>query len=263
MDLTLNGRRALVGGSTQGIGRACALVLARLGASITLLARDEDRLRETCDFLPADADGQEHDWIRADFDDPDAVHAGVRASLEDGRTYHILINNTGGPPGGPAIEATPDAYLRAFRMHLICNQVLVQSVVPGMRAAGFGRIVNIISTSVRQPIPGLGVSNTVRGAVASWAKTLSRELAPDAITVNNVLPGFTETARLRGLIRSRAQARGVDEETIAREMRATVPMGRFGDPEEVANAVAFLASPAAGYISGQSIAVDGGRLEAI
>lgn len=250
-------------GSTQGIGRASAIVLARLGASVTLLARDEARLREVWGILASEAGGQSHDWIVGDSDDPDGVGSAVRASLADGRVYHVLVNNTGGPAGGRAIDATPEAYARAFRMHVLCNQVLAMAVTSGMIESGYGRIVNIISTSVRQPIAGLGVSNTVRGAVASWAKTLSRELAPHGITVNNVLPGFTETARLGSLIRSRAQQRGVDEEVVSAEMRSSVPMGRFGDAEEVANAVAFLASPAASYISGQSLAVDGGRLEAI
>lgn len=263
MNLSLTARRCLVCGSTQGIGRASAVVLARLGASVTLMARDQDRLRETRDFLPCEHDSQRHDWIAADFDDPVGVGDVLRASLADGRVYQVLVNNTGGPAGGRAIDATPDAYTRAFRMHVLCNQVLAMGVTPGMIASGYGRIVNIISTSVRQPIAGLGVSNTVRGAVASWAKTLSRELAPHGITVNNVLPGFTETTRLESLIRTRARQRGVDEGVVADEMRASVPMGRFGQAEEIAHAVAFLASPAASYISGQSLAVDGGRLETI
>ncbi len=263
MNLSLTNKRCLVCGSTQGIGRAAAIVLARLGASITLLARDEAKLRTTQDILPSEDQGQANDWLVADFDDPQCVARAVKDSLGDGRTYHVLINNTGGPPAGKAIDAEPEQYARAFRQHLLCNQALAMAVVPGMIESGYGRIVNIISTSVRQPIAGLGVSNTVRGAVASWAKTLSRELAPHAITVNNVLPGFTETTRLENLIRTRAKARGVEENVVADEMRAGVPMGRFADAEEVANAVAFLASPAASYISGQSLAVDGARLEAI
>ena len=263
MNLSLSHKRCLVCGSTQGIGRASAIVLARLGASVTLLARSEAKLQQTCAQLPNEDPAQQHDWLIADFDDPVGVESAVKASLDDGRVYHVLINNTGGPAGGRAIDAEPEQYARAFRQHLLCNQALAMAVVPGMIDSGYGRVVNIISTSVRQPIAGLGVSNTVRGAVASWAKTLSRELAPHQITVNNVLPGFTETTRLRNLIRMRAEARQVSEDEVAEGMRASVPMGRFADAEEVANAVAFLASPAASYISGQSVAVDGARLEAI
>lgn len=262
MNLSLSGKRALVGGSTQGIGRASAIVLARLGATVTLIARNPDALEETAAALPADA-GQRHDFLIADFAEPDIVRDIAADALADGRRYEILINNTGGPKGGPAIDADEELYVAAFRMHLSCNQVLAQAVVPGMKDAGYGRIINIISTSVREPIPGLGVSNTIRGAVASWAKTISNELAPFGITVNNVLPGFTETTRLASLIRSKAQARGVAEDAVAEEMRAGVPAGRFATADEVANAIAFFASPAAGYITGQSLAVDGGRLNSI
>lgn len=262
MNLSLSGKRALVGGSTQGIGRASAIVLARLGATVTLIARNPDALAETAEALPADG-GQRHDYLIADFAEPDIVRDIAADALADGRRYEILINNTGGPKGGPAIDAEEEQYVAAFRMHLSCNQVLAQALVPGMKDAGYGRIINIISTSVREPIPGLGVSNTIRGAVASWAKTISNELAPFGITVNNVLPGFTETTRLASLIRSKAQARGVGEQQIADEMLAGVPAGRFAAAEEVANAVAFFASPAAGYITGQSLAVDGGRLSSI
>jgi 3-oxoacyl-[acyl-carrier protein] reductase len=205
---------------------------------------------------------QQHGWITADVGDTGTLRAQVEA-LAAGKPVHILVNNTGGPPGGPAHTAEPGAFLDAFNKHLIANQTLLQAVLPGMRTAAWGRVVNVVSTSVREPIPNLGVSNTIRGAVASWAKTLSRELAGDGITVNNVLPGFTETGRITGLIASRAQASGQSEDAIADGMRKSVPAGRFARPEEVAAAIAFLCSPAAGYINGVSLAVDGGRLQSI
>jgi 3-oxoacyl-[acyl-carrier protein] reductase len=183
--------------------------------------------------------------------------------LEQGGRFQILLNNAGGPPGGPLLEAETPALLRAFTNHLLCNQVLAQLLVPGMKESGYGRIINIVSTSIRQPIRGLGVSNTVRAAVASWAKTLSSELAPFGITVNNLLPGATRTDRLLQIIRDRARAAGKTEEEIEDEMRREIPAGRFAEPEEIAAAAAFLSLPAAGYITGISLAVDGGRTLAL
>ncbi len=179
--------------------------------------------------------------------------------MSDNDPVHILVNNTGGPPPGTVIEARPEEFTTAFAQHLICNQILVQAVVPGMQAAGYGRIINIISTSVKQPIAGLGVSNTIRGAVASWAKTLASELAPFGITVNNVLPGMTRTQRLDSLIASKAEKTGKTIEQITQEMIREIPAGRIGMPHEFAAAVAFLASPAASYITGINLPVDGGR----
>jgi 3-oxoacyl-[acyl-carrier protein] reductase len=262
MDLSLAGRRALVCGSTQGIGRAAAVELALLGATVTLLARDEDRLRLAAAGLPRPrgADAQVHSFLVADFSKPESVRTTVHASLDESTPYHILINNTGGPAGGPVLDAPPDQFHAAFNAHVICNQVLVQLLVPGMKRSRYGRIVNVISTSVKAPIPNLGVSNTIRGAVASWAKTLASELGPHGITVNNVLPGFTRTDRLGTLIKTRAQKGGVAESEIEREMIATIPAGRFADAGEIAAAVAFLCSPAAGYVNGINLPVDGGRL---
>lgn len=260
MDLSLNGKRAVVCGSTQGIGLAAAVELASLGARCTLLARDEARLREAAASLPAAA-GQRHDYLVADFARAESVRiAAADAARSSAGPVHILVNNTGGPPGGPALEAAPEQYLAAFSLHLVSNQILVQALVPGMRAAGYGRIINIISTSVKVPIPNLGVSNTIRGAVASWAKTLANELGPHGITVNNVLPGFTDTARLAELFRARAARTGKPVEEVTREAIATIPAGRLGRPEEVGAAIAFLATPAAAYINGINLPVDGGRL---
>lgn len=257
MDLSLKGKHALVGGATRGIGRASAEALAALGASVTGIARNEASLADTVAALEC-SQGQVHGFIAADSSQPEAL-GGQVAELAAVRPVHILINNTGGPPDGPAHTAGIEAYRQAFTNHVICNQVLLQAVLPGMRAAGYGRIINIISTSVKQPIPGLGVSNTIRGAVASWAKTLAGELGPDGITVNNVLPGFTDTDRLDEVIAARAGGSGVDASVVAQQMRDSVPLRRFARASETASAVAFLASPAAAYINGINVPVDGGR----
>ncbi len=257
MNLDLQGKRAVVCGSTQGIGLASAMELARLGATVTLFARNESKLKKTVGDL-AKSPGQAHDYLVADFSEPEQVEK-VIARYARNQSTHILINNTGGPPGGQAIEAGTEAYIKAFSSHLLCNQVLVQALVPGMKEEGYGRIINIISTSVKIPIRGLGVSNTIRGAVASWAKTLSMELGPFGITVNNVLPGSTDTQRLDEIIRSKAEKSKVSVDDVRREMVAEIPAGRIGTPAEIAAAVAFLATPAAAYINGVSLPVDGGR----
>jgi 3-oxoacyl-[acyl-carrier protein] reductase len=257
MNLNLSGKRAVVCGSTQGIGKASAIELALLGAEITLVARNEASLQTVLSELPTPA-RQAHDYLVADFGFPDRLKETIGQYVSN-KKVHILINNTGGPPGGQAIDASPDEFMKAFSSHLICNQIMVQAVVPAMKEASYGRIINIISTSVKVPLRGLGVSNTTRGAVANWAKTLSFELGPFGITVNNVLPGTTMTGRLDSIIKSRAEKSGKSYEEIKNEMIAEVPVGRISEPEEVAVAVAFLASPAAGYINGINVPVDGGR----
>jgi 3-oxoacyl-[acyl-carrier protein] reductase len=262
MNLSLQGKKALVCGSTQGIGRAAAIELALLGAEVTLLARNAERLAATRDKLDT-KHGQQHHWAAADFSNVDSVREAARTLIESGRHYHILINNTGGPAGGPAIDANPEAYLDAFKAHLICNQILTQAVAPAMKQAKYGRIVNVISTSVKAPIPNLGVSNTIRGAVASWAKTLAGELGPHGITVNNVLPGYTSTDRLGALATGRAQKSGTTKEQVEKEWLATIPAGRFGTPDELGAAIAFLCTPAAAYINGINLPVDGGRLQSL
>ena len=257
MNLDLRGKRAVVGGSTQGIGKASAIELALLGATVTLLSRNEVTLKAAVKELPTPV-GQVHDYLVADFTHPDQLKSVIEKFVMN-NPVQILINNTGGPPAGQAIDATPEEFIKAFTSHLICNQILVQALVDGMKQAGYGRIINIISTSVKVPLKGLGVSNTTRGAVANWSKTLSIELAQFGITVNNVLPGSTMTGRLDSLIKSKAEKAGKSYDEIKREMIAEVPVGRISEPHEVAAAVAFLASPAAGYINGINVPVDGGR----
>jgi 3-oxoacyl-[acyl-carrier protein] reductase len=261
MQLDLSGRHALVCGASQGIGHASAMELAELGASVTLLSRSADTLKTVTDALPR-KHGQHHRWFAVDMAQTEALRDAL-ADIVGGHSIEILINNTGGPPGGPAHTASAEAFEAAFRQHLIAGQTLVQALLPGMRSAGYGRIVNVISTSVKEPIAGLGVSNTVRAAVASWAKTLSGELAADGITVNNVLPGYTRTARLDGVVATQMRSSGRSESEVEQSMLATVPARRFGEAAEIAAVVAFLCTPAAAYVNGVSIAVDGGRTRSL
>ena len=255
MNLDLKNKNAIVCGSTQGIGEASAIQLAKLGANVTLIARNESKLLDVLNDLDT-SKGQTHSFLCIDFSNPDVLKKEVD-TLKG--IYHILVNNTGGPAEGPIADAKTTAFEIAFRMHLINNQILVQKVVKGMKKEKYGRIVNIISTSVKAPIPGLGVSNTIRAAVANWAKTLSIELGAYGITVNNVLPGFTNTNRLKSLISKKAEVQGKTEDEVATGMKSSVPANRFGQANEVANAVAFLCSPAAAYINGINLPVDGGR----
>ena len=261
MNLDLTNKNALVGGGSKGLGKATAIELAKLGANITLISRSEERLKAALADLPT-SDHQNHDYLVADSSDSTDLRKKVLQLLEQ-KPIHILINNTGGPKGGPIMEASPVEFIQAFNNHLICNHLLVQLVTEGMKAAGYGRIINITSTSIRQPIPGLGVSNTTRGAVASWAKTMSLELGPFGITINNVLPGTTNTSRIEEIITARAEQAGVPYAQIEEQFRSQIPMARFATPEEIGAVAAFLASPAASYITGTSIPVDGGRIKSI
>ncbi|MBP8822125.1 MAG: SDR family oxidoreductase [Flavobacteriales bacterium] len=258
MDIRLDGKHALIGGGTQGIGHATAMAMADLGAHITLLARDEAKLEQAVATLDA-RHGRHHGYLVADMADTGALDAAINGHLAANGPWDILVNNTGGPPPGLAHEAPIDAYEQAFRLHLLAFQTLVRAVVPGMKAQRNGRIINVISTSVKSPLPNLGVSNTIRGAVAQWGKTLATELGPFNITVNNVLPGATATGRLQAIIANKAKKAGGTEEEAAGEMVAEIPLRRFAEPSEVACAICFLAGPSGAYINGINLPVDGGR----
>jgi 3-oxoacyl-[acyl-carrier protein] reductase len=261
MNLSLAGKNALVGGASAGIGRAVALELAALGANVTLLARTESALQAALSALDT-AQGQQHRYLAVDFADSQGLLERLAPLLAEG-PQHILVNNTGGPPGGPIVEASRTAFEQSLHNHLICNHLLAQALLPGMKEAAFGRIINIISTSVKEPLDNLGVSNTTRWAVAAWAKTWANEVGQWGITVNNVLPGFTQTGRLQEIIEKKAAATGHSQEVVARGMAQQVPLRRFAQPAEVAAAVAFLATPAAGYINGINLPVDGGRTRSL
>jgi 3-oxoacyl-[acyl-carrier protein] reductase len=262
MNLDLTGKHALVCGGSHGIGFAAAIELAKLGADVTLLARSRDALESAVATLPRMHATQTHATVAADMSDQASLRTKVEATA-NAHAVQILVNNTGGPPGGPAHAAATDEYRAAFDQHIIAAQIVLQAVLPGMQSSGYGRIVNVISTSVKEPIRNLGVSNTIRGAMASWAKTLATELGPFGITVNNVLPGYTKTRRLDQILADRSKATGKSEDDIAKTMLATVPLGRFADPAEIASVIAFLASPAAAYVNGINVPVDGGRMQSL
>ncbi len=258
MGRLLEGRRALVCGSSHGIGRAIAVHFADQGAEVVLLARTEAQLQRLCSQLGS-LQRKRHAYLAADLADPDRLKKLLADRLPELLPIHILVNNSGGPPGGLMSEAAPQEFLEAFTQHLVASQILVQALLAGMKSEGFGRIINIVSTSVKQPISGLGVSNTVRGAVASWAKTLAGELAPFGITVNNILPGATETARLASIVEAEASRSNKPTDAIVEQMKNSIPLRRFAKPEEIAYAAGFLASDQAAYITGVNLPVDGGR----
>ncbi|MGZ4097911.1 MAG: SDR family oxidoreductase [Bacteroidia bacterium] len=258
MNLDLKNKRAIVCGSTQGIGKAVAMELAFMGANVTLVARNEQSLKTVKNELPTNG-SQLHSYLCADFGEPQKLKELVEQFIQRSGPVHILVNNTGGPPSGPIIKAKTEEFITAINHHLICNHILVQACMEGMKNTGYGRIVNVISTSVKAPLPNLGVSNTVRAAVGNWAKTMANELGRFGITVNNVLPGATATQRLAGIIEGKASKTNVSNDEVKNEMLHEIPLGRFADPAEVANAVAFLSSPAAAYINGINLPVDGGR----
>lgn len=261
MHLSLEGKNAVICGSTQGIGLAIAEELALLGANCTLLARNEAALQAAVKTLDISL-RQQHGYLVADFSNPGQVKQVITQHVQQ-HPVHILINNTGGPAPGSVLDATEEAFLNAFNQHLIGNQLLAQAVIPGMKQAGYGRIINVISTSIRIPITNLAVSGTVRGAVAMWSKILANEVGQFNITVNNILPGLTKTQRLESLIKNNAQKRGVATDVIEQEMKQEIPMKRFGEATELAAVAAFLASPAASYVNGVSIAIDGGKTGAL
>ena len=260
MDLQLNNKYALVCGSTAGIGKATALALAEEGTVVTLIARNEDKLKATLNELPQH---MPHDYIVADFSNPMELKEKVSDYISKHHGFHILVNNTGGPKGGPVFSAEIEEFESAFTQHLKCNHVLAQVLVPFMKDEGYGRIVNVISTSVKQPLDGLGVSNTIRGAVANWSKTLANELGQFGITVNNVLPGATGTERLTEIIKNKSAKSGNTVEEAANAMKSSVPAKRFAKPEELADAITFLASERASYINGINLPVDGGRTKSL
>ena len=260
----LTNKNALVSGSSQGIGKETAMLFAKRGASVILLARNKIKLEAVLSALPVVNESQKHGILVADFSNPSELENIIEGFVAQyDKAIHILVNNTGGPSGGLIMDAKPEEFINTFQQHLICNHILAQSFIPGMIKEGFGRIINVISTSVKQPLNGLGVSNTIRGAVANWSKTLANELGEYNITVNNVLPGATNTSRLSDIVNAKASETNKSVDEIFRTMAMQVPMQRIAEPQEIAMAIAFLASNDAGYINGINLPVDGGRTKSL
>jgi len=261
MDFNLNGRYALIGGGSKGIGKASAKQLAELGANVILIARSKASLESALTELPVN-DTQQHSFIVGDFSKPKSICEDLKKVLEK-HPIHIFVNNTGGPAGGPIIKASKSDFTNAFQQHIVAAQLITSTLLPSMKKSGFGRVINIISTSVKEPIAGLGVSNTIRAAMGNWAKTWSQEVGTYGITVNNVLPGYTLTDRLENIIQNKAKKNKTNPDDIAIQMKRNVPLRRFGEAKEVGAAVAFLASPAASYINGINLPVEGGRTKSL
>ncbi len=261
MNIDLKDKNALVCGSSKGIGKAAAIEIAKLGANVTLVSRSANAMGFVLDELDS-SKGQQHDYLVADFSDSTDLRKKI-LGLTSLKTIHILVNNTGGPKSGPVSMASSDAFEQAFHNHVVCNHLLTKAVLKGMKESGYGRIINIISTSVKEPLNDLGVSNTIRAAVANWAKSIANEVGQFGVTVNNVLPGFTNTGRLQSILKYRAEQAGIDTATQQKNMEDSVALNRFAHPSEIGSVIAFLASPAASYIHGTNITVDGGRTKSL
>lgn len=261
MNLQLNFKHALVCGASKGLGRASAIKLAKIGAKVTVVARSESLLQKVVQELKS-ISAIEHKYLVLDLSDISQVESSI-SELNKNDPIQIVVNNSGGPAGGTLLGANIDDMTAAFTNHILCSQTIAKIVLPTMRQLNYGRIINIVSTSVRQPIDGIGISNTIRGAMASWSKTLSNEVALDGITVNNVLPGSTKTQRLDEIMEARMNSSRMTKEEVQQSFLNEIPMKRFGVKSEIAAAVAFLASPAASYITGVSLPVDGGKIRSI
>lgn len=262
MKIELNGKTVLVCGSSQGIGKAIALQFANAGANVIMVARNEKYLKANFKELTNNG-SQSHSYITADFSEPEKVVKKIGKYIENNINIDILVNNSGGPAPGKISDANSVSLYEAFTQHVITSQQITQKIIPSMINKKFGRIINIISIGVKQPIENLGISNVIRGAMASWSKTLSRELAPFGITVNNILPGYTQTERLTSLFKTGAKEQGKTLKVISQEIMMNIPSRRFAKPEELAFAACFLASDYASYITGINLPVDGGFLSCL
>ena len=258
----LQNKIALVGGASQGLGAACASALAEAGATVIVFARSEEKLKTVVKSLSTPLQ-QEHSYLIIDTSNLMESKKVIQDFVKKIKTVHLLVNNTGGPAAGLLYETSIEDLKASFESHLLHAHQLVQLLLPGMRAAKFGRIINLLSVSIKEPIDDLGISNTIRAGMANWAKTLSRELGPMGITVNNVLPGFTNTERLSYLFTNRATKAGVTKEEITKGVENSIPVKRLGEPKELAAAVCFLCSGEAGFINGINLPVDGGQIRSL
>lgn len=256
MRLNLDGKWALVCGASQGIGAAAAEELAELGASVILLSRDEEKLAQVKSRLK---NRDRHKTLSFDLSNYKGLQSFLSENLSQDEVPVIVINNSGGPPAGPLIEVDSEQFQQAMAAHVCAAQEILKFALPKMKAMNYGRVINVISTSVKAPIQNLGLSNTIRGAMANWSKTMANELGPFGVTVNNVLPGYTETPRLENLVKKAAEKQNTSEDEIKKQWKGSIPLRRFAQPKETGEVIAFLATEAAGYINGINVPVDGGR----
>lgn len=262
MELGLSGKRALVTASSKGIGKACALELARAGADLVICARGEEAL-ETARKEIAEETGVKVTAVPADLSFGAQIEELIGRARSELGGIDVLVTNAGGPPSGNFMDFDDEAWMKAVALNLMSVVRLNRAVVPMMREAGGGSIVNLTSISVKEPIKGLVLSNAVRAGVVGLSKTLANELGPDGIRVNVVCPGYTATDRMTELMTARAERESKSYDEIAAGFHASVPLGKFGEPADVARMVAFLASEAAGYVTGVTVQVDGGAVRGL